>query len=48
MSFDSLGLHEALARSVADAGYTSATEVQAKAIPPALAGSDLMLSLIHI
>ena len=44
MSFDTLGLHEALTRSVADAGYDSATEVQAKAIPPALAGQDLMVS----
>jgi superfamily II DNA/RNA helicase len=44
MSFDTLGLHEALTRSVADAGYDSATEVQAKAIPPALAGHDLMVS----
>ncbi|MBX3606466.1 MAG: DEAD/DEAH box helicase [Piscinibacter sp.] len=44
MSFDSLGLHEALSRAVADAGYSSATEVQAKAIPPALAGADLMVS----
>jgi superfamily II DNA/RNA helicase len=44
MSFDSLGLHEALTRAVADAGYTVATEVQARAIPPALAGQDLMVS----
>jgi len=44
MSFDSLSLHEALSRAVADAGYTSATEVQAKAIPPALTGADLMVS----
>ncbi len=44
MSFDSLGLHAALTRAVADAGYTTATEVQAKAIPPALAGADLMVS----
>jgi superfamily II DNA/RNA helicase len=44
MSFEPLGLHEALSRAVADAGYTEATEVQAKAIPPALAGQDLMVS----
>ncbi|MFT3956282.1 MAG: DEAD/DEAH box helicase [Piscinibacter sp.] len=44
MSFDSLGLHEALTRAVADTGYDSATEVQQQAIPPALAGRDLMVS----
>ncbi len=44
MSFESLGLNEALNRAVADAGYASATEVQAQAIPPALAGRDLMVS----
>ncbi len=44
MSFESLGLHEALTRAVADAGYTQATEVQARAIPPAVQGCDLMVS----
>ncbi|MBK1686938.1 DEAD/DEAH box helicase [Rubrivivax gelatinosus] len=44
MSFDTLGLPEALARAVADAGYTTPTEVQSRAIPPALAGADLMVS----
>ncbi|MFT3666260.1 DEAD/DEAH box helicase [Piscinibacter sp.] len=44
MSFDSLGLHEALTRAVADAGYDNATDVQQRAIPPALAGRDLMVS----
>jgi superfamily II DNA/RNA helicase len=44
MSFDSLGLHEALTKAVADSGYDSATEVQLQAIPPALAGRDLMVS----
>ncbi|MFO1271581.1 MAG: DEAD/DEAH box helicase [Rubrivivax sp.] len=44
MSFDSLGLHEALTRALATAGYTQPTEVQAQAIPPALAGRDLMVS----
>src|SRR4030095_1784302 len=39
--FDSLGLHEALTRAVRDAGYENATEVQARAIPPALEGADL-------
>ena len=44
MSFLSLGLHEALIKSVADSGYDSATEVQTQAIPPALEGRDLMVS----
>jgi len=44
MSFDSLGLHEALIRAVKDAGYDNATDVQARAIPPALAGLDVMVS----
>ena len=44
MSFESLGLHEALTRSVADSGYDTATEVQTQAIPPALEGRDLMVS----
>jgi superfamily II DNA/RNA helicase len=44
MSFDSLGLPAALVRAVADAGYAQATDVQARAIPPALAGADLRVS----
>jgi superfamily II DNA/RNA helicase len=44
MSFATLGLHEALTKAVADAGYESATEVQTQAIPPALEGADLMVS----
>jgi len=44
MSFESLGLHAALSRALADAGYTQATEVQLQAVPPALAGRDLMVS----
>jgi len=48
MSFDSsfatMGLHDAVSRALADAGYASATEVQALAIPPAIAGRDLMVS----
>ncbi|HET6598652.1 MAG TPA: DEAD/DEAH box helicase, partial [Burkholderiaceae bacterium] len=42
--FESMGLHEALLKSVAASGYTAATEVQAQAIPPALDGADLMVS----
>ncbi|MEP7056704.1 MAG: DEAD/DEAH box helicase, partial [Caldimonas sp.] len=44
MTFETLGLQEALTRAVADAGYASATTVQAAAIPPALQGADLMVS----
>ena len=44
MSFETLGLHAALTQALQDAGYASATEVQARAIPPALAGQDLMVS----
>jgi len=44
MSFESLNLHESLVAAVRDAGYTEATEVQQRAIPPALEGRDLMVS----
>ncbi len=44
MSFQNLGLNEALTRAVADSGYDTATEVQQRAIPPALEGRDLMVS----
>ncbi|MEY4751065.1 MAG: hypothetical protein RIQ60_3279 [Pseudomonadota bacterium] len=41
MSFDTLNLHANIVRAISDAGYTSATEVQARAIPLALDGHDL-------
>ncbi|MDH5538885.1 MAG: DEAD/DEAH box helicase [Rhizobacter sp.] len=44
MSFTELGLSEALTKAVANAGYETTTEVQAKAIPPAMAGADLMVT----
>jgi len=44
MSFDSLGLHEALSRALSAADYTEPTSVQAEAIPAGLAGRDLMVS----
>jgi superfamily II DNA/RNA helicase len=44
MSFDTLALHEALKKAVAESGYDTATEVQLQAIPPALEGRDLMVS----
>jgi superfamily II DNA/RNA helicase len=44
MTFETLNLHEALARALQAAGYTEPTPVQLEAIPPALAGKDLMVS----
>ena len=44
MSFETLNLNDKLLRALADAGYQAATEVQQRAIPPALAGADLMVS----
>ncbi|HQR54509.1 MAG TPA: DEAD/DEAH box helicase [Burkholderiaceae bacterium] len=41
-SFEALGLSEALVRAVTDLGYTQPTPIQSQAIPPVLAGSDLM------
>ena len=42
MSFSDLGLAPELLRAIADQGYTEPTPVQAKAIPPILAGQDVM------
>ncbi|MEZ4384547.1 MAG: DEAD/DEAH box helicase [Nannocystaceae bacterium] len=42
MSFDQLGLAEPLLRAVRAAGYAAPTPIQAAAIPPALAGRDLL------
>jgi superfamily II DNA/RNA helicase len=44
VSFESLNLNERLTRALADAGYATPTTVQAQAIPPALAGRDLMVA----
>ncbi len=44
MSFEALNLNELLVRALSSAGYTEPTSVQAEAIPPALAGRDLMVS----
>jgi superfamily II DNA/RNA helicase len=41
MTFESIGLDEALLRALQTAGYDNPTEVQARAIPAALAGKDL-------
>ena len=42
MSFESLGLSADLLRAIAEAGYTSPTPIQEKAIPVVLAGRDVM------
>lgn len=42
MTFDELGLAESLLRAVRDTGYTTPTPIQAQAIPPVLAGADVM------
>lgn len=41
-AFDQLGLSEALLRAVHASGYETATPIQLQAIPPVLAGRDLM------
>ena len=41
-TFDTLGLDEAVLRAVHDKGYTEPTEIQARAIPPALEGRDII------
>ncbi len=40
--FKTLGLAESILRAISDAGYTSPTPIQAKAIPFVLAGGDLL------
>ncbi len=42
MEFEKLGLSAELLRAIADQGYTAPTPVQAQAIPPILAGRDMM------
>ncbi|MEM1417885.1 MAG: DEAD/DEAH box helicase [Myxococcota bacterium] len=42
MTFDALGLHTDILRAVHAAGYREPTPIQADAIPPALAGRDLI------
>ena len=44
MKFDELGLSPELLQSVTDAGYTEPTPIQAKAIPIALQGRDILAS----
>ncbi|NOT40159.1 MAG: DEAD/DEAH box helicase, partial [Alphaproteobacteria bacterium] len=42
MSFESLGLSADLLRAITEAGYTTPTPIQEKAIPTVLAGRDVM------
>ncbi|MDB4402479.1 DEAD/DEAH box helicase [Algibacter sp.] len=44
MSFQSLGLSEALLKAVSKKGYTTPSPIQQKAIPPVLAGKDVLAS----
>ena len=44
MSFDSLSLNPVIAQALKAAGYVEPTPVQARAIPEAIAGNDLMVS----
>jgi ATP-dependent RNA helicase RhlE len=44
LSFDSLDLRPAVLRAVHDLGFKTPTPVQAQAIPPALAGRDILAS----
>ena len=42
MPFTDLGLHPALVKATKDMHYTEPTPIQAQAIPPTLAGRDLL------
>lgn len=42
LNFDELGLSEPILRAISDAGYTTPTPIQAKAIPQVLSGGDLL------
>jgi ATP-dependent RNA helicase RhlE len=44
MSFQSLGLSEALLKAISKKGYTTPSPIQQKAIPPVLAGHDVLAS----
>ena len=44
MSFESFNLDPVIVQAITASGYTQATPVQAKAIPDAIAGHDLMVS----
>jgi ATP-dependent RNA helicase RhlE len=42
LNFNQLGLAEPILRAISDAGYTTPTPIQAKAIPQVLSGGDLL------
>ncbi len=42
INFNELGLSEPILRAIGDAGYTTPTPIQAKAIPQVLSGGDLL------
>ena len=42
LSFEALGLSEALVRAVTELGYTTPTPIQQQAIPAVLSGGDLL------
>ncbi|WP_026755246.1 DEAD/DEAH box helicase [Sediminibacter sp. Hel_I_10] len=44
MSFQSLGLSQALLKAISKKGYTTPSPIQAKAIPPILEGNDVLAS----
>jgi superfamily II DNA/RNA helicase len=44
MKFETLGLNKAILEAIAATGYTEPTDVQARAIPEILAGSDVLVS----
>ncbi|MDD5364962.1 MAG: DEAD/DEAH box helicase [Gallionellaceae bacterium] len=44
MNFSELGLHPLVLKAVETSGYTEPTDVQAQAVPAALAGADLLVS----
>ena len=44
MSFQSLGLSEALLKAISKKGYTTPSPIQEKAIPPVLEGKDILAS----
>jgi len=44
VTFESLNLHPSILRAIEESGYTTATPIQAQAIPEVMAGHDLMAS----
>jgi ATP-dependent RNA helicase RhlE len=46
MPFSSFGLHPDILKGVREMGFTRPTPIQADAIPPGLAGRDLLASAV--